>query len=519
MKNLLKPIILVIPMLLLMATTNCPNTCLTGIVTSTSTGYNVSINGGSGNCTTNGWREGSFPSENYFVRWIFTDGGNKLETTPSNAASPNWSVTTTQSVAFLNSVNTYGDDDDAGVMVGGSGSGNLPSGLSVNSYPASQSNVNGSQFIKITTAHTTNKAAKCNQVLLILTINNDILDNGRIAITEPNLHLHLFHNVAANKITFLSPGQANKYFSFATVNSGNSYAYSNLSKVATWDINNNFTGAEKNVYCLLDLTDNFTSSNFEKVTFTAIVTNTADVPLSGGTNLDNYDLYVGAAFDPNNIAVDKPTSSTCGASGPEEYEYTITFQNVGIAAASSVFINLETDNAIDPNSIKVTEAVIGNGTNLYQNEKQLFKNCNFTSTTQKFNYSKNNIKQTNPQHKGQVKHNVSFSFTNIMLDGTTNPDVKTAIGYVKFKAKTKLSFSDIHNRAGIFFDNNEEIITNLAVTKCLDESLSTEIENGGDSLPVETDGNCQNPWISWLGWIVAGLLLIYILVKRSNNKK
>ncbi|MBK8343088.1 MAG: hypothetical protein IPL12_07020 [Bacteroidetes bacterium] len=152
-------------------------------------------------------------------------------------------------------------------------------------------------------------------------------------------------------------------------------------------------------------------------------------------------------------------------------------------------------------------------------KKQLFKNCNFTSTTQKFNYSKNNIKQTNPQHKGQVKHNVSFSFTNIMLDGTTNPDVKTAIGYVKFKAKTKLSFSDIHNRAGIFFDNNEEIITNLAVTKCLDESLSTEIENGGDSLPVETDGNCQNPWISWLGWIVAGLLLIYILVKRSNNKK
>ncbi|MBK8343089.1 MAG: hypothetical protein IPL12_07025 [Bacteroidetes bacterium] len=109
------------------------------------------------------------------------------------------------------------------------------------------------------------------------------------------------------------------------------------------------------------------------MTFTAIVTNTADVPLSGGTNLDNYDLYVGAAFDPNNIAVDKPTSSTCGASGPEEYEYTITFQNVGIAAASSVFINLETDNAIDPNSIKVTEAVIGNGTNLYQNEKTVIQ--------------------------------------------------------------------------------------------------------------------------------------------------
>ncbi len=506
-------------MLFIMATTNCPNTCLTGIVTPTSTGYSVSINGGSGNCTTNGWRIGSFTSENYFVRWIYTDGGNKLETTPSNSTSPNWSVNTTQSVAFLNSVNTYGDDDDAGVMVGGAGNGNLPSGLSVNSYPVSQSNVNGSQFIKITTAHTTNKAAKCNQVLLILTINNDILDNGRIGITESNLHLHLFHNVAANKITFLSPGQANKYFSFAAVNSGNSYAYSNLSKVATWDINNNFTGAEKNLYCLLDLTDNFTSSNFEKVTFTAIVTNTADVPLSGGTNLDNYDLYVGAAFDPNNIAVDKSTSTTCGASGPEEYEYTITFQNVGIAAASSVFINLETDKAIDPNSIKVTEAVIGNGTNLYKDEKQLFKNCNFSSTTQKFNYSKNNIKQTNPQHSGQVKHNVSFSFTNITLDGISNPDVKNSIGYVKFKAKTKLSFSDIHNRAGIFFDNNEEIITNLAVTKCIDETILSDMNNEQNNMPDTFEEGCNLTWISWLGWIVAGLLLIYILISRRNKKK
>ncbi len=493
--------------------TNCPNYCLTGAITSNSNVYTLAYSGNSG-CSVNGWRaSSSFSSENYLVRWVFADGGNTFVTSTANSA--NLSVNSTQPVAFANAVNTYGDDDDAGIVAGGGSNGNLPSGLSVNSFPSSQNNIIGNQLIKITSAHTTNKAAKCNQVMLIITINNEILEDGRPGISENNLRLHLFHNTQVNKITFLSPSQSSHYFAFANVNNSNNFTYNSLNKVATWDINNNFSGAEKNIYCLLDLTDNFNSLDLEKVTFTAVLTNTNNAPINSSTGIDNYDLFVGSSYDPNIISVDKQTTLTCGESGPEEYIYTIQFQNIGSSAADSVFINLETDKAIDPKSITVLEAVIGNGTNLYSNNTQLYKDCNFTNPTQKFSYSRNNIKTTNPPHLGNVEPNISFKFKNITLDGLNNPDVSASIGYVKFKAKTKLPFSSLNNRAGIFFDNNSEIITNLAITKCLDKSVVNMNTN-------ESNDNCdhnKNCWICWLGWIVALILFVILIIKRRKNAR
>ncbi len=498
------------------SSTNCPNYCLTGTITASSNVYTLAYSGNSG-CSVNGWRSNSsFSSENYLVRWVFADGGNTFRTSSVGALSPNLSVNSSQQVAFTNAVNTYGDDDDAGIVVGGGLNGNLPSsGLNVNSFPSSQNNIIDNQLIKITSAHTTNKAEKCNQVMLIITINNETLEEGRPGISENNLRLHLFHNTQVNKITFLAPGPSSHYYAFANVNTSNSYTYNNLNKVAAWDINNNFSGGEKNIYCLLELTDNFNSLDLEKVTFTAVLTNTNNSPINSSTGIDNYDLFVGSSFDPNIISVDKQTTLTCGEAGPEEYIYTVQFQNIGSAAASSVFINLETDKAIDPKSITVLEAVIGNGSNLYSNNTQLYKDCNFTDTSQKFSYSRNNIRTAMPLHVGAVEPNISFNFRNITLDGLNNPDVSASIGYVKFKAKTKLPFSSLNNRAGIFFDSNSEIITNLAVTKCLDESAV-------NMNTAESNDNCddnKNCWICWLGWLIALILFVILIIKRRKKRE
>jgi hypothetical protein len=518
MKHLLTKTTFLFITLVMTSATICPNYCISGSINATTNGYILNHTSNNNSCSINNWRATGFASENYLVRWILNDGGNQLVTTSQNATAPNLSINTTQSIAFVNATNTYGDDDDAGIIVGGGSNGNLPTGLSVNSFPPNQNNVSGQQLVKITTAHSTNKAAKCNQLLLIITINNEIANDGRPGITDANLRLHLFHNAQANKITFLNPGPQNKYFAFANTSSGNSFNYNNLTKLAKFDVTNNFPGNEKNIYCLVDLTEEFTSTAPEKVIFTAVLTNTADALITSTTSTDNLDVYVGSSYDPNNITVDKPTSATCGEQGAEEYIYTVTFQNVGSAAASSVFINLETDKAIDANSIQVIEAVIGNGSNLYSDNSQLFYNCNFGNNNKKFYYSKNDVKKTTPPHIGNVKPNISFSFKNIVLEGQNNPDQSTTIGHVTFKSKTKLPFKTINNRAGIFFDNNEEIITNLAVTNCLNDENAT----GGNS--PESEGNCEkncsNKWFSWLGWVIAGLLFMYIVVKstRRNNQ-
>lgn len=517
MKQHLLNLALAITLTTMLSASNCPNYCIGGTVTSIANGYTLNLTSVSNSCSTNGWRATGFGSENYFVRWVFTDGGNKFESTPQNALVPNLSITTAQSIAFVNATNTYGDDDDAGIITGGGSNGNLPSGLNVNNFPANQNNITGTQLVKITTAHLTNKAAKCNQLLLIVTINNEIAEDGRPAILASNLRLHLFHNVQSNKITFLNPSQLNKYFAFANVSSTTSYGYNNLTKLAKFDINNNFVGNEKNIYCLVDLTDSFDSPQPEKVTFTAVLTNSSDVPITPITSIDNLDVFVGSSFDPNNITVNKPTSNTCGENGAEEYIYTVKFQNIGASAASSVFINLETDKVIDIKSIEVIDAVIGNGTNLYFDAGQLFTNCNFSNNGKKFNYSKNDLKSTTPPHIGTVKANISFSFKNIVLEGLNNPDVSTTIGHVTFKSKTKLPFKSINNRAGIFFDNNSEIITNLAITECLNDNLEP---NENETETANTDQlDCQNWWISWLGWIVAGILFIYILIKKRKFEK
>jgi hypothetical protein len=65
-----------------------------------------------------------------------------------------------------------------------------------------------------------------------------------------------------------------------------------------------------------------------------------------------------------------------------------------------------------------------------------------------------------------VGDDVTFEFAGINLEGVNASNMEDSKGSIRFTIKTRQTFTSIHNRAGIFFDRNPEIVTNLAVTTC-----------------------------------------------------
>lgn len=521
MKNtILTSAVLFLCAILFSSSANCPTGCNTCTIDSLNNTYKFKFS----TCNVGLWQAPNYLNERYYMRWVFTDGGNTFDI----AISSNPTFQTAQALAFAQATNTYGDDDDASVVTGSGAGGAVPT-LSNTAFPLSQNNISNNQLIKITTAHSTNKAQRCNQLLLILTINNDSTENRKTLISQQNFKLSLFQNKAANKFSFLPPNTANKYFTFAAINN-NAWSYNGLTFVQSWNIVNNFQGHEKNVYCLLDVSDQFTEGLEEDVEFTAVLTSGSNNTLiNANTGIDAETIKVCSAYDPNLIEVNKPVSQTCGEQGAEEYEYTIHFQNMGTAEANKIFINLETDAAIDPATVIVTDARIGSGPNLLQNNTaQYFTDYNFQSQNNPpaFLYSKNTNAITSGT-QGAVLQNISFQFSNAHLKEINFPDVIETMGYIKFKAKTSAAFTSLNNRAGIFFDNNSEIITNLAVTVCENENsgngispCENELEKCKEQLKkCKKDHGSGNAWLTWSGWILACIFIILYLMKRKRIKK
>ncbi|MFO0359967.1 MAG: T9SS type A sorting domain-containing protein, partial [Flavobacteriales bacterium] len=172
-----------------------------------------------------------------------------------------------------------------------------------------------------------------------------------------------------------------------------------------------------------------------------------------------------AAFDPNDKQV--LPQGICDPKWtlqPEEFTYTIRFQNLGNAPAQNIFIYDTLSVHLDPNS------VVFRGASPFDPLIEIIDN---------------NI--------------LKFTFNNVYLPDSTS-DAEGSIGYVIFDiAPFNSDLPDntaIENKAGIIFDMNEPIITNTVLNTIVDEIPTVNDEiilNEGISLAQE---NADYTWFA-----------------------
>lgn len=505
---------------------------------SSATGYTFDLGTGA-----NVWRSTS--SEDYTFCWVFSKGdyqstvgyNGPQDAGAPNTILPNAACPTGEVLVTTTATNRYGDDNDKKRVAGGTCGTSLPA-LSFLSFPPNQNYLPSSQMTRIVTDHGNTLAAKNNQLLLILTVNNDSFVNASgqntVMLTGNNYALRLYHKNGSVTYGFTQgvaetayPGNENEYFAFADLTQGTVPTYSGWSAIKSWNITNNFQGHEKNVYCLLTIPD-LTLTEGQPITdsFLVVLANQGGV-IQGSES--KTVLSIGRAYDPNVISVDKETSAICGAS-EEVLEYVIHFQNTGSMPADSVFVNLETDPALDPNTINVLEAGIGTSftynaaSTSPANTSVRTTNCSAllaNNSNAPFTYTVNANPQNPPcVQTGTVKANCSFLFRHINLaSNSTAPGEST--GFIRFTIKTKQPYTTIRNKAGIFFDTNPEIVTNLAVTTCAEssDSIAAQLAACHDELENCKKHQSGGGWMDWLPWIIAGfefLILIYLLTRKKN---
>jgi uncharacterized repeat protein (TIGR01451 family) len=191
---------------------------------------------------------------------------------------------------------------------------------------------------------------------------------------------------------------------------------------------------------LIPMSAQITSSNVEFVT--------------SNNSTTNAEPAVGA-FDPNDILV----SPEGYISSDQELIYTIRFQNVGNAAASTVRIEDQLPSELDISTFKM-----GIASHAYRLE----------------------IEEDN---------RLVWHFENINIPDSTSNEVESH-GHVVFKIKPKPNQEDganIHNSALIYFDNNPSIHTNVVINTIgsppEERPIETEIEETMNVFPNPTSGS------------------------------
>lgn len=497
------------------------------------------------NCTAR-WRATNYTSEDYTFCWVFSDGSYVRTNGFNNLSpgSPNTSIgqslyPTGEKLMHTTVSNRYGDDNDTKRVIGGP----VPPGNpapNFTKFPASQSIMAAPALTKIQTDHSNMEVAKDQELMLILTVNGDHIENNdslEFILPENNYVLRLYHKNTAVTYGFIPgettayPSDSGKYFAFAPVNNSSfSYLNVNYLPVKNWSIQNNFQGNEKNVYCLLKVPDIATATDEHRVldTFVAVLTKptspTNNTPVFVTGSESKIGVAIGKSHDPNVIVVNIPTSTQCGpdANGvQEELAYTIHFQNTGSADENAVEVNLDLDPNLDNSSLIVTEIGIGTQsvgiTNNLQQQSQYAAIGDF-----EYSVGSSNASYTGSR-TGNVTTDARFRFSHITLKGINALDVEDTKGYIKFKIKTAGAYQTIHNQAGIFFGNNPEIVTNLAETKCMNDSMPCDscrmhLKECRDKLK-DFKENGDNSFMNLFGWIIAGLellIIIYLLTRKRN---
>nr|MBP9082667.1 hypothetical protein [Bacteroidia bacterium] len=159
-------------------------------------------------------------------------------------------------------------------------------------------------------------------------------------------------------------------------------------------------------------------------------------PVSGDANpacnYSDWDVIVIGSFDPNDILVSDETLTTTQLAGQPFLEYIIRFQNTGNDTAFTV-------NILNPIDIK------------------------------KLNL--NSFEFVNASHNVELnwrswENNMEFKFNNILLPDS-NINELLSHGYVRYRIQPKTNLvagNFINNNAGIYFDFNDPVLTNTAVT-------------------------------------------------------
>jgi uncharacterized repeat protein (TIGR01451 family) len=192
----------------------------------------------------------------------------------------------------------------------------------------------------------------------------------------------------------------------------------------TWTLSSMMNGSY--YWMHVPLTPLSTTNSGDTVCTYAIIT-----PTIGDVNVANNSISkcdsVRSSWDPNHKTVSPDSDIAAGAL----LTYTVQFENLGNDTAFNVHIQDTLSANVDPSSIAVISSTHPMRTNLYEA----------------------------PSGRTVIK----FDFPNIKLADKTHP--LTNKGSVTFSVKTKTGLSvgtQIANRAGIYFDGNEVVLTNTA---------------------------------------------------------
>ncbi len=150
-------------------------------------------------------------------------------------------------------------------------------------------------------------------------------------------------------------------------------------------------------------------------------------------NTHYWEVFVTGSFDPNDILVDRDTLYNYEISNPPYLEYIIRFQNTGNDTAFTVKIL----NPLDTTKLQLNSLEF--------------------------------VASSHPVDMLFVYHerNMEFLFSNILLpDSNVNEPMSHGFVRYRIKPKTTLAVGDIiGNNAYIYFDFNDPIATNTAITK------------------------------------------------------
>ncbi|MCS6819225.1 MAG: PKD domain-containing protein [Chitinophagales bacterium] len=203
-------------------------------------------------------------------------------------------------------------------------------------------------------------------------------------------------------------------------------SYSNSSATVTWNINNILPGTYKTFNVKF-----ITPTNFQLgkpvFSFAEFTSNGNCTEATLANNIDTTHQTVVGSYDPNDKHV-SPEGNI--PNNEQELVYTIRFQNTGTAPAVNVVIHDTLHPQLNWNTFRV---------------KSFSHSCNVV-------------------REGAF---VSFVFNNIMLpDSNTNEP--ESHGYVSYAIKAKPNLPNgtlITNRAAIYFDFNEPVITNTTINR------------------------------------------------------
>jgi uncharacterized repeat protein (TIGR01451 family) len=200
------------------------------------------------------------------------------------------------------------------------------------------------------------------------------------------------------------------------------------------------------------------------ISTTAYLTHASGDTLTGNDSATNADT-VTASWDPN----DKQVSPAGNIPAGTKLTYTLSFENTGNAAAKNIHILDTLDPGLDASSMQLVT-------------------CSATPTIYSF---------IDPASQRTI---LKFDFPNINLPDTLHGN---ATGFIKFSINTKSSLltgTHVDNRAVIYFDDNEGVMTNtventihpLVVANLNIQQVSVYPNPVNNELIIKTDKNSYN---------------------------